>query len=53
MLQACMNISFGIPNHKEKVRAGQVKAVVCDTERDLDDWFGYNRFLLACPSAYY
>ena len=42
MLEACKNISFGIPNHKEKVRAGQVKAVVCETERDLDDWFRDN-----------
>lgn len=42
MLQTCKNISFGIANLKEKVRAGQVKAVVCETARDLDDWFEYN-----------
>jgi hypothetical protein len=42
MLEACKNISFGIPNLKEKVRAGQVTAVVCETERDLHDWFQGN-----------
>jgi len=42
MLEECKNISFGIPNLKEKVRAGRVKAVVCETERALHDWFGDN-----------
>lgn len=42
MLEACKNISFGIPNLQEKIRAGQVKAVVCETEMHLDDWFGAN-----------
>jgi hypothetical protein len=41
-LETCKNISFGIVNQIEKVRAGQVKAVVCEAERDLHDWFGDN-----------
>jgi len=42
MVSSCVNITFGIRNQNEKVRAGLVKAFVCEAERDLNDWLGEN-----------